>query len=129
VNRPYQVTAEDVDRVVHREYPPARHEMVWSILEAYPDDNPMFGADRVRACALRLAKGNEADLRHAIETALIDPRDVIAPAENPDWGRHAARESALRGRGRPLTELEPVGIVLARDRAQFQAWLRHGDAG
>lgn len=110
-----QVTAADVERVVRRDYPPDRIQEAFRLVEEYGKERWHREVDRVRIAALRLADGDLNELRRAIGTANQDYRDVIAPAEYPNYlakvmrmGEHS--ESALEE-------------IIAEDRKQYEDWL------
>jgi hypothetical protein len=72
-------------------------------------------AHRVRAAVLKLASGSLERLRRALATATTDYRDVIAPAEYPEYLRHSYAEI------RALAAAE-VEAIRARDWRQYREW-------
>ena len=73
------VTKDDIDRIIGRDYPDQRKEDVWSILEGYGSGESF----RVFAAALKEGKGNLERLKQMVDLAITDYRDLLAAAEYP----------------------------------------------
>src|SRR5262245_16550230 len=110
-----QVSNDDIQRVVRREYSPECIAEVLQILSEYGGETWQVAPFRVRLAALKLANGNVEHLRLLINRGKIDYRDVIAPAENPLYFER------MIGRAK-LPEGERAQIIAA-DWAQYQGWL------
>lgn len=70
---------------------------------------------RVRLAALKLAAGSMERLRHEIEGAKRDYRDVLAPAEYPSYMKKVQHSGALP----PEEEQRIIDL----DWEQYQDWL------
>ena len=106
-------TAEDVMRIVKREFPAEEFATVMTILNEYGaryNDNP----SPTRLAALKLANGSVPRLRALIESAKRDYRDVITPAVFPSYSKI----------GRDLSERKRRKI-LESERQQYEDWLQH----
>ena len=79
------VTAEDVERIVRRDFPPDAFDKVMAMLNEYGTLAWQREPVRVRLAALKLAKGKISELRRYVELAKVDCRDVLAPAEYPNY--------------------------------------------
>ena len=108
-----QVSEEDIERIVNRDFADSERETVFSILEEYGSDEWNREPERVRLAALKLSNGKIALLRRAIESAKNDYRDTIAPAEYPNYLKLGVGE---------LSENETQRIIEA-DWEQYQEWL------
>jgi len=111
------VTAEDVARVVRRDFPAERIAEVFTILDEYGTERWHSEAPRVRLAALKLAAGSIEQLRNEIETAKRDYRDVLAWAEYPEYSKdmphiHEQRSEDERQR------------IMDADLSQYQDWFR-----
>ena len=109
------VTAADVERVVRRDFPADRVAEVRALLDEYGKEKWEREPHRVRLAALKLAEGNVERLRGAIELAKRDFRDVVAPAEYPEYLRRVPRSGTLGAEERR---------VIDADWKQYQDWLR-----
>jgi hypothetical protein len=105
-----KVAAEDVERVARREFPTCDVVEVLGLVELYDDREPF----RVRLAILKLAAGNIEQLMHWIDAALLDYRDVLAPAEYPGYLRRVPISGALPPE-------EEQGII-DNDWKQYQDW-------
>jgi hypothetical protein len=107
------VTAADVERIARRDFP-ARASEALAILAEYGPERWHNEPERVRIAALKLANGNLKRLRQTIETAKCDYRDVLAPAEYPNYERFVPGP----GTG-PSAEVQRI---IDADWQQFQEW-------
>jgi len=107
------VTSEDVKRIVRRDYPDTAFEEVMSIVTEYTsrweNDGP-----RVQLAALKLANGHRDSLRRWIDAAKLDYRDVLVPAEYPQYWKATSRGRSLSKNRHQLFE---------SDRKQYENWL------
>jgi hypothetical protein len=72
------VTREDVERVVRRDFPPEQFAAVSDILSEYrPKTGSDRGISRVQLAAMKLAEGRVDNLRQNIEQAKLDYRDAV----------------------------------------------------
>lgn len=113
------VSSADVERIVRRDFPADRSAEVLAMLAEYGTERWHREPDRVRLAALKLAVGRIEQLRHEIEGAKCDYRDVLALAEYPSYCK----------RVRPSGGLAPdeVQRIIDADWKQYQDWL-HDDA-
>lgn len=79
-----EVSRNDVERIVDRDFSADQAEMVKTILGEYTEENPKRPY-RVQLAVLKLAEGNIEKVRSNIESAKRDFRDVIACAEYPEY--------------------------------------------
>lgn len=108
-----RVELEDVERVVRRDYPETQFDSVMAVLREYKSQRER---SRVLLATLKLANGNLDELRKHIGTALQDFRDVLAPAEYPEYWRRGS--SGLRMAGNEGDQ------VIDSDWEQYEAWLK-----
>ena len=99
-----QVTQDDVERIARRDFPVTEFENVIAILKQHGGDKQDGGASRVRLAALKLAHGNLDSLRRHILAAKRDYRDVLVPAEYPEYSRRGLqiRHELRQRRTRPV---------------------------
>jgi hypothetical protein len=112
-------TAEDVERIVRREFPAEEFADVMAILNEYVpryNDRPFT----VQLAALRLANGSVPRLRNAIESARLDYRDVIMPAVCPSYSKIGG---ILRKDRRGPSERERRKIFES-ERQQYEDWIK-----
>lgn len=109
------VTAEDVRRIVRREFREEHVAEVEALLATYGDSEWHHEPARVRMAILKLSRGDLEKLKHNLEVARGDYRDVLFWAEYPEYSlRHAdAAEDELEA-------------AIERDWLQYQDWLRCG---
>ncbi len=106
-----RVSREDVERVVRRDFPPSQHAEVLRILDGYQSNEP----HRVHLAVLKLADSDLRKVRQWVDEANEDFRDVIVPAEYPEYARKV----------RSLDTPDDVRReTIQRDWAQYEAWLR-----
>jgi hypothetical protein len=110
------VLATDVERIVRRDFPDGQFDAVMGVLKQYGAEKWQRERARVQLAALKLADRDLDKLQRVIEVASRDYRDVLAPAEYPEYRRRTSS-------GLKMAEKE-------RDRAidsdweQYQAWLK-----
>jgi hypothetical protein len=80
-----QVTRDDVVRVVRRDFRPKDRKAVLKMLDEYGAQSGHGACDRVHLAILKLSAGDIDQVREHIETAKSDFRDVVAPAEYPEF--------------------------------------------
>jgi hypothetical protein len=75
------------------------------------------GLERVRLAVVKLSRGNLAELRKQLDVAIVDWRDVLAMAEEPE----AFKLSVVA-----LIKLDADSraALNARDKKQYDDWLR-----
>ncbi len=111
---------------------PSRSLVLAKLHESFPDEKQAADAlalldgygcephererERVQLALLRLSGGRIDTLRHDLETARCDYRDVLAPAEFP--GQMLSGASAFNSLPEELRRIE------AEDRSQYLAWLQ-----
>ena len=107
------VSAADVHRVVNRDFPVERRDEVHQCLAEYVSTSG--SAARVHLAVLKLSAGDLASLRSWLQVARVDFRDVLAPAEYPEYFR--------RLRGDNSMSLSGLEEVVASDWRQYCSWL------
>ena len=80
-----EVTPEDVERIVRRDYASADSAAAMALLERYGEESWHREIDRVRLAALKLAAGDLARLSAQVDSACGDYRDVLGAAEFPRY--------------------------------------------
>lgn len=93
-------------------------EELYELLLSYEGNEP----ERVQMAILKLSGGDQEKLRHDIDVAKTDYRDVLAWAEYP--------EQIDTGASQFNSEPDVINAIMKRDRAQYLAWLKehaHGD--
>lgn len=110
------VTVEDVARIVHRDFPEDQFETVMAMIDEYGIQPWQLGKSRVQLAILKLAQGDIAALKRAIETAKQDSRDVMGPAEYPEYMQVWSQLRQLSGKEQAR--------VIKSDWEQYQNWLR-----
>ena len=109
-----EVSPEDVERVVQRDYVVPEVAAARLQLERYGTESWQRAADRVRLAALKLAAGDLRRLETAIDTACADYRDVIGPAEYPRYLAQSVQD---------LDDTRKQQIFDA-DWDEYQQWLK-----
>jgi hypothetical protein len=110
-----EVTEDDLERIVHRDFPVEELSSVMAILKEYGTEKWHREPTRVRLAALKRADGSMTRLQVCIESAKRDYRDVLAAAEYPTFHK--------MGWGRKLAADERRGIIDS-DWQQYEAWLK-----
>jgi hypothetical protein len=111
------VTFDDVERVVRRDFPEEQFAVVMAMLNEYGAERWQREQPRVRLAALKLANSSVEALRAYVNAAKADYRDVLAWAEYPAYSK---KVSGVRIRP---TAQEQQQIV-DDDWAQYEMWLR-----
>ena len=118
-----EVTVADVERMVHRDFPPEVVDRVLSMLESYGTEKWHVDKYRVHLACLKLANGNLQSLQGQISVAKIDLRDVVGVAEYPEVSK-----IGFVGMEK-LTKSDPAALeeLYRRDWEQYHAWLGKSD--
>jgi hypothetical protein len=113
-----RVSSDDVERIIRRDFPRSQFDSVKAVLEEY-ERSPSGGRERVRVqlAALKLAHGDLAALRTHIDTAIQDFRDVLSPAEYPEY----SNKVAFHVQKAPLEDQQRI---IESDWKQYEDWLR-----
>ncbi len=111
-----QVTPDDVQRVVRRDFSPEEYPAVMAILGEYGTERWHRELARVQLAALKMANGSVQNLRACIASAKRDYRDALAAAEYPHY-------SSTGLRVRELTAKQQRRIIDG-DWQQYKEWLR-----
>jgi hypothetical protein len=106
------VTADDVKRIVRRDYPDTAFGEVMSIVTEYAS-RWESATPRVQLAALKLANGHRDSLRRWIDAAKLDYRDVLVSAEYPKYWKATSRSRSLSKNRHQLFE---------SDRKQYENW-------
>jgi len=105
------VLADDIERIIRRDFPAVHYSTVSDMLEEFGLSSRHGETCRVRAACLKLAGGNLVKLRRAVDNAMSDYRDVLAPAEYPGY---LMKVNKIRP--------EERNDVIAKDWDQYQEW-------
>jgi len=109
------VTDADVDRIVRRDFSYDEHQRAIALLARYGSDDWHREAVRVRLAVLKLADGDMTRLEREVEVACRDYRDVLAPAEYPEYCAKSIK--GRFGRGQRAS-------AIASDWQQYSQWLQ-----
>jgi hypothetical protein len=109
------VTADDVKRVVRRDFPDSQSEEAMAVLNGY-SSQWRIAAARVQLGALKLADGDIESLRRHVAAANQDYRDVLTAAEYPGYWKATSSLYSL-----PAGEHQRL---MDADWRQYEAWLR-----
>lgn len=111
-----QVTPDDVERVVGRDFSDGDYETVMTILSDYGTENWHRERTRVQLAALKMAEGSVQKLRACVEAAKCDYRDILAGAEFPAYFKAGflIRELPAEERSR----------IIDSDWRQYEEWLK-----
>lgn len=112
-----KVSRKDVRRIVRREFPPAKAEKVLAILDQYGSESSHRERNRVQLAILKLSGGDIQKLRDEVKIANSDYRDVLAPAEYPEF-------FAIGFVGIDRLSRKEVNQLQKRDWEQYQQWLK-----
>lgn len=109
------VTQDDVERIVRRDFSADEYARVMGILNEYGTETWHREVTRVQLAVLRTSNANVETLRACVESAKGDYRDALAAAEYPgylqmDWGRN-----------RPTEEIDRI---IESDWRQYAEWLK-----
>ena len=110
-----QVTDQEVERLILREFGSERAQQASAILHRYGTESWHREIPRVRLAILKLAGGTLEVLQKQTDVAREDHRDVLAYAEYPSYF-HSVLDIL------PVPDEERKRITLA-DRQQYQDWL------
>lgn len=111
-----QVTPDDVERVVRRDFPADEYTTVTAMLNEYGTEKWHRGPARVQLAALKVANGNVQKLRACIDSAKSDYRDALVAAEYPSY-----RKIGFRVRELPENERHRI---IGEDWRQYEEWLK-----
>jgi hypothetical protein len=116
-----KVTSDDVERIVRRDYSKAQFDSVMAVLRIYEQSiSGRRERPRVQLAALKLANGHLEALITHINTAVQDFRDVLGPAEYPEY----SKQVAFRGRKLSFEEEQGIQRIIDSDWNQYEDWLR-----
>src|ERR1700755_1269490 len=112
------VTSNDVERIVRRDYSEMQFSSVIAVLKSY-EESPSGRREltRVQLAVLKLANGDLDALRTHINTAVQDFRDVLGPAESPEY----SEKVVFRTQKPPTAEVQRI---INSDWKQYEDWLR-----
>jgi hypothetical protein len=113
------VTPNDVERIVRRDFPNEQFAYVMAILDECGTKKGQRGGPRVQLAALKLAQGSVEKLRPLVEDARRDYRNVLVWAECPNYHR-----IGFRARELPIKEQRRI---VDSDWRQYEGWLQRVD--
>jgi hypothetical protein len=108
-----RIKLEGVERVVRRDYSETQFDSVMAVLSGYESKRDR---SRVLLATLKLANGNLNALRKHIGTALQDFRDVLTPAEYPEYWRRRSSGLEMAGKERDR--------IIDSAWEQYEVWLK-----
>ena len=108
------VTRDDVLRVIRRDFAETSEVDVLHILDQYGTQGSVAGQARVHLAILKLSGSGLDALRNHIETACFDCRDVIAPAEYPEYSKHGFKKHFAD---------DDKAAAIESDWKQYEEWL------
>ncbi|MGV3661983.1 MAG: hypothetical protein ACO1TE_17495 [Prosthecobacter sp.] len=108
------MTAEDVSRIIRRDFDAARESEVTAVLSEYGQERWQQEAPRVHMAILKLANGDLLQLRHMTNIACGDFRDVLAWAEYQRYSEVTRSDKATR---------EVKEKAMQEDWHEYEAWL------
>ena len=111
-----QVTPDDVERVVCRDFTADEYTTVTAMLNEYGIEKWHREPTRVQRSALKVANGSVLKLQGCIDSAKRDYRDALAAAEYPAYFK-------IGFRGWELAEKERRRII-DEDWRQYEEWLK-----
>ncbi|MCA9424567.1 MAG: hypothetical protein KC994_05810 [Candidatus Omnitrophica bacterium] len=114
------VTQEDVERIVRRDFPADEYESVSTMLEEVGGGSEGAERSRLQLAVLKLSEGRQATLRMEVQSAKFDFRDAIAAAEYPEYKKLGSRVDSL--------STEERNRIVVEDWNQYQEWLYRGDS-
>lgn len=109
------VTDQDVERILRRDFAEDEEE-ARALLMSYGSEDWHRETRRVRVAALKLANGDLARLRVAVDTAKADYRDVLGPAEYPQYLKAVTPAASLSDEERQR--------IIEADFEQYDGWFR-----
>jgi hypothetical protein len=114
------VTANDVERIVRRDYSETQIDSVMAVLKVYEESaSGRRERPRVQLATLKLADGHLEALRTCINTAVQDFRDVLGPAEYPEY----SKQIAFRSQKTAPADEQRVQSIIDSDWKQYEDWL------
>ena len=115
------VTSNNVERIVRRDYSETQFDSVMAVLKGYEASaSRRRERPRVQLAALKLANGDLKALRTHINRAVQDFRDVLGPAEYPEY----SKQVAFRLRKPVLAEDQRMQRIIDSDWKQYEVWLQ-----
>jgi hypothetical protein len=117
------VIADDVLRIIQRDFPDAIPNEVLAELRVYGPAQYHFEEHRVHAAILKLSNGERERIGQFVQLADKDFRDVLTLAEMPGFSKIMlpVQEFAKR----PINEIERI---TQSDRNQYLEWFNRKDA-
>ncbi len=112
------VTFDDVQRIVRRDFPTEQFDTVLAALKQYGAEPWQRECARVQLAVLKLSQGRLDALSRHLKTAKRDYRDVLAAAEYPRYMNTGSQIERLSPK-------EQQGIVDS-DWEEYQGWLQRG---
>jgi len=111
-----QVTPDDVERIVRRDFTADEYSTVTAMLNEYGTEKWHRESARARLAALKLANGSVRTLRVSIDSTKRDYRDALAAAEYPSYFNVGSRVREL-----PIKERNRI---IDEDWRQYEKWLQ-----
>lgn len=114
------VSANDVLRLIHRDFSAAIHNDVLASLNRYGTETFHSENHRVHAAILKLSNGNRDRIDHFVQIAMRDFRDVLMLAELPSYFTLMDELGMRDFAKRPIEEIKALA---QNDRDQYLEWL------
>ena len=114
-----QVGREDVLRILQRDFDANKQASIMTRLDEYGKQNWHREPHRVHLAVLKLSAGDSGRIPEFVKLACRDFRDVIAPAEYPQFF-----DAVIVGVGQKTSD--EIRELKERDWQQYEAWLNRG---
>jgi hypothetical protein len=111
-----QVTPDDVERVVCRDFTADEYITVAAMLNEYGTEKWHREPMRVQLAALKVANGSMQKLRACVDSAKRDYRDALTAAEYPAYCKIGFRVRELPEKDRRR--------IIDEDWRQYEEWLK-----
>ncbi len=114
------VSADDVLRLIRRDFPEENPSELLAALSRYGTEKYHSEKHRVHAAILKLSNGNRERVDHFVQNAMNDFRDILMPAELPDYSNLMFGLGPREFAKRPIEEIKAIA---QNDRDQYIKWL------
>lgn len=114
------VTAEDVLRIIRRDFPGVNPSELLAALGPYGAEEYHTEKHRVHAAILKLSNGDRDRLGQFVQNAVRDFREVLMPAEMPGFHQLLLAQQPREFAQRPIQEFKAIA---QKDREQYIDWL------
>ncbi len=109
-----QVSSDDVERIIRRNFPAADYDSIWNSLRQYRDENSNDPPYRVYVAILKLSAGDPSRVPHFVTIARSDYRDVLLSAENPGFTADFVNAMKMNA--------DDARALKRNDKRQYETW-------